>query len=725
MRLPYIHFTSMPEAERFESEQSFRALADATPQIVWVMLPDGRVEYLNERGWEYFGIDRGVLPTTWVRVMHPDDFSSIVSSWQTAMASATDFEDEFRLRRHDGTYRWHLGRAVPVRNEGGEITHWCGTSTDIHDLKRVQEMLEERQQLFRTMADTAPVLVWMTDAWKGYTYFNKGWLDFTGRKLEDELAVGPSEDVHPDDQDRYLNVFNTAFDARKSFRMEYRLRRYDGDFRWILNHGSPIYDGMGAFSGYIGSCVDIHERRQLEDQIRFLAEASPILTSSLDYESTLQSVAKLMVPRLADWCAVDMLMPNGETQLVAIAHVNEAKVKLGRELRHLHPVDMDAPRGVGNVIKTGTSELIAEVTEDMLAQITGDQTYIDVVRSIGFKSALIVPLRARGNTLGAITLVWSDSDRHYSESDLHFAEELARRAAIVVDNARLYKDAKLARQELQQLNATLETRVVERTIELSAANGQLRAEIEERERAQLETTRLNKLLEQRNRELQDFAHVASHDLQEPLRKILSFSSLLNAEHSAAMGEGAHFLERIEEAAERMMRLIRDLLAFSRVATRGDTFREVRLAGIIDEVLSDLDFRIEETHGRIEIRDLCTIEADPLQIRLLFQNLIGNALKFHRDGQPPTITIRSRTEGTHCIIEVEDNGIGFEEVHLERIFSPFQRLHSNSDYPGTGMGLAICRRIVERHDGLLTARSRPGAGSTFEARLPLKQSAVAA
>lgn len=713
----------MPDAEPFESEHSFRALADATPQIVWVILPDGRVEYLNRRGREYFGTGPEDLPADWARVVHPDDISSIRRSWRTALESGTNFEEAFQLKGRNGTYRWHLGRAVPVRNDEGEITHWCGTSTDIHELKRTQINLEERQQLFRTMADTAPVLIWLTADDQAYTYFNKGWLNFTGRALDDELGFGWSEGIHPDDVDRRMKIFTEAFDAREPFRMEYRLRRHDGEYRWILDHGAPICDAVRGFTGYIGSCIDIHERRQLEDQIRFLAEASPILTSSLDYESTLQTVAQFMVPQLADWCTVDMLTPDGGIELVAIAHVDPAKIQFGRELRKRYPVDMDAPHGIGNVIRTGDSELYPEITDEMLEYSARDEAYLDIVRSVGFKSALIVPLRARGHTLGTLTLVWTESGRHYTESDLHFAEELARRAAIVVDNARLYKDARVAREELEQLNATLEARVVERTTELSIANEQLRGEVKERERAQFEMSRLNRLLEHKNRELQDFAHVASHDLQEPLRKILSFSSLLNTEYGDELDDAALYLERIEDAAERMMRLIHDLLSFSRVATAGEAFRKVHLATVIDEVLSDLDFRIEETEGQILVRDMCTIEADPLQMRLLFQNLIGNALKFHREGEPPTIEIRSRTDGSDCIIQVEDNGIGFEDEYVERIFSPFQRLHSRSEYPGTGMGLAICRRIVERHEGILTAHGRPGVGSTFEARLPLAQSSA--
>lgn len=702
------------------SDQNFRTLADATPQIVWTIGLDGSVRYLNEQGRIYFGRDDSHPAFEWGSVIHDDDRTTVREKWRDAIEKGTAFESEIRLSRHDGTFRWHLCRALPVIGDDGSIQHWCGTSTDIHELKRAQRILEEREERFRTMADTAPVMIWVADETRACTYFNKGWLDFTGRSLEEESGLGWADRVHPDDREKCLETFDGAFDRREPFSMEFRLLRKDGEYRWILDHGTPLLDSTGTFSGYIGSSIDIHERRHLEDRIRFLAETGPILNSTLDYESTLQAVARLMVPDMADWTAVDMLTSQGALELVAIAHVDPEKVKFGRRLRERYPVDMDAPYGVGHVIRTGQAELYAEITDEMLQQSGRDDEYLDVIRSVGFRSALIVPLSTRGHTIGAITLVRSESDGRYTESDLEFFEELGRRAATVVDNARLFMEVGGARTELQRLNETLEARVAERTEALRSVNETLLDEIDERRRAELETSRLNRLLKLRNRELQDFAHVASHDLQEPLRKILSFSSLLIEEHGSEMDAGRIYLERIEHAADRMMSLIRDLLEFSRVETKGDAFEVVKLRKIIDDVIADLDLRIAETGGRVHIESTCTLEADPVQMRQLLQNLIGNALKFQREGQAPIVQVRARREGVVCVLEVEDNGIGFNEAYLERIFSPFQRLHERSAYPGTGMGLAICRRIVERHEGTITARSTPGRGSTFIVKLPLEQ-----
>ncbi len=237
-----------------------------------------------------------------------------------------------------------------------------------------------------------------------------------------------------------------------------------------------------------------------------------------------------------------------------------------------------------------------------------------------------------------------------------------------------------------------------------------------------------------NRELQDFAAVASHDLQEPLRKIEAFGSRLKTKYDQALDEpGRDYLARMLAATVRMRRLINDLLSFSRVTTKARAFVTVDLAEVAQEVVSDLEGRMFDTGGRVEVGALPTIEAEPLQMRQLLQNLIGNGLKFHRQGEPPVVRIEGRlldpsdphAEGPapgprRCEIQVQDNGIGFEEVYSERIFELFQRLHGRDEYEGTGMGLAICRKIVTRHGGIISAHSAPGQGATFIVTLAVTQ-----
>jgi len=246
-------------------------------------------------------------------------------------------------------------------------------------------------------------------------------------------------------------------------------------------------------------------------------------------------------------------------------------------------------------------------------------------------------------------------------------------------------------------------------------------DIRERKRADEELRSALKRLEQSNRELEDFAYVASHDLQEPLRKIQAFGDLLRSKHAAALPEQAgDYIERMQAAARRMQVLINDLLSFSRVTTKAQPFVRVDLGQIAREVVKDLDVRVHESGGEIHVGELPVIEADPLQMRQLLQNLAGNALKFHRPDVPPRVDLSGRIDGDRCTITVADNGIGFEEKYADRIFTMFERLHPRAKYEGTGIGLAICRKIAERHGGEIRAHGTPGEGARFEVVVPVKQ-----
>jgi two-component system sensor kinase FixL len=275
-------------------------------------------------------------------------------------------------------------------------------------------------------------------------------------------------------------------------------------------------------------------------------------------------------------------------------------------------------------------------------------------------------------------------------------------------------------------------------------------DITERKRAaELLAQRLAELTRS-NAELEQFAFVASHDLQEPLRKIQAFGDRLKAKcEEAGLQAGRDYLERMQNAAARMQRLINDLLTFSRVLSRAQPFAPVDLNAVVREVLGDLEVAIEKSGARVEVGPLPTIEGDAVQLRQLLQNLIGNALKFQPPGAKPQVRIEGRVVlqpsgrgdtaiftgraadgGTvtlgeeFCELTVQDNGIGFDEQYLDKIFAVFTRLHGRQEYEGTGIGLAVCRRIVDRHGGSITARSQPGRGATFIVRLPLRQNASA-
>ena len=270
----------------------------------------------------------------------------------------------------------------------------------------------------------------------------------------------------------------------------------------------------------------------------------------------------------------------------------------------------------------------------------------------------------------------------------------------------------LARQQIEQVEEALQQKVAERTQALSQANQDL---------------------QRSNENLQQFAYIASHDLQEPLRKIQSFGDMLKSQHGPGLGEGILYLERMQSAAIRMSTLIKDLLSYSRIATQQNATKPVDLMALVETVLSDLEVIITETNVQVTVEPLPTVVGDAGQLGQLFQNLLSNALKFYRIGIAPVVTIRSQSMTTAELppsvqatltaaafhrIDVIDNGIGFDEKYIDRIFQVFQRLHSRNQFTGTGIGLAICQKVAANHGGAITANSQPGQGAIFSVYIPV-------
>lgn len=450
---------------------------------------------------------------------------------------------------------------------------------------------------------------------------------------------------------------------------------------------------------------DVTDLRRTLQHLHFLTEASKLLMSSLDYQEVLVQVARKAVPAIADWCRVDLLKDDGVVFPLVITHVDPEKVAWAYELNEKTPYDPDAPTGVPAVLRERKAEFYPHIPDELLVAVSKDERELELARSIGFSSVITVPLVLQERGVGAITLVTTETKRHYTPTDLAMAEELANRVSMAMENARIYR-------RLQEFSANLEVMVAERTAALTASTNTLR--------------QLNTELERSNQELQDFAYVASHDLQEPLRKIQAFGNLLEEEYGSALGEGQTYLDRMRNAASRMQILINDLLAFSRITTKALPFSAVDLNVIAQEVVIDLEALMLVTKGSVKIDTLPIIEADPLQMRQLLQNLIGNGLKFHAPGVAPQVHVFAelltdvQTQQEQCLLSIEDNGIGFDEKYLDRIFTVFQRLHARGEYEGTGIGLAVVRKIVERHGGSVTAQSAVGKGATFQVTLPVRQ-----
>ncbi|MBU2650677.1 MAG: PAS domain S-box protein [Bacteroidetes bacterium] len=248
----------------------------------------------------------------------------------------------------------------------------------------------------------------------------------------------------------------------------------------------------------------------------------------------------------------------------------------------------------------------------------------------------------------------------------------------------------------------------------------IHSDITERKEIRRKLEKFMEELQRSNTELEQFAYIASHDLQEPLRKIQAFGDRLLEKYGNTIDErGQDYMLRMQSAAKRMQEMINDLLSFSRVTTRPNPFTETDLNVVMEEVLSDLEARIAKENGKVEISKLPVIKGDKIQLRQLLTNIVGNGLKYHKPDVPPLVTITGERKNGHCIMKIRDNGIGFDESYADKIFQPFQRLHGRNEYEGTGIGLAICKKIVIRHKGEITATSTPGEGSLFTITLPVK------
>lgn len=620
----------------------------------------------------------------------------------------------------------------PIFDDENNVIAVCQETDDITDKISTQQKLEMAQAQLEQTLTNGSIGTWFWDIKQDKVYADDNLAILFGLstdKMRRGLPLAAFiEAIHPADRDRVAKEIETAVKTKGQFESEYRTLNNEDDVRWVVVRGKIEIDEAGNPAKFPGVIVDITDRKTAENNIRFLTAASTQFSASLDPKVTLSAIAGMVVPGLADWCSIDLF--DGNTiERVATAHKDPAKVQWAEELYSKQgPPDINQPTGLPKVLRTGEVEYYPDIPDELLVAAAKDEDELKLMRDIGFSSVIIVPMKIDNKTIGAISLISTESKVHYKPTDIEVAKGLANRAALAVYNANLYqaaqheiKERKLLQRQLEAANNVLESRVVERTRQLVDTNDGLEKEIRRSQKIERELQKYSKNLARSNKELQDFAYIASHDLQEPLRKIQAFGDLLESEYKDVLGDGAEYLTRMRSAASRMSILIQDLLAFSRVSTKPQKVSQVDLNVVVKEVVGDLETSISEKHGKIVISNLPAVWADATHMRQLFQNLIGNALKFHKQDVPPKVTIsvkpRARDDKFYEIY-IKDNGIGFDEKYLDRIFSVFQRLHSRDSYEGTGIGLAVCRKIAERYGGKIDAKSKPNAGATFIIKLPI-------
>lgn len=769
-----------------QSETRFRTMADNIPNLAWMASADGWIFWYNKQWYNYTGTTPEQMEGWgWQSVHDPNQLSRVLDQWKRSIETGRPFEMVFPIKGRDGTYRHFLTRVLPVHDGEGKIYQWFGTNTDITERINAEEAIKESEQRFRTMAEGTDILIAISDETSNATYFNKAWTALTGRSMEELLNFGWAHLIHPEDRQHFVAMYLRSFKERVPWSGEFRMLDKNGNYRWLLSTGPPRFRPDGTFAGYISSSVDITARKEAEDrllkseqQVRSLVESAPfpigvyvgqdmriefanraildawgksdnpigkpyreilpelanqkifeqlegVLSSGIPYHAKNQRVDLEIQGKLQSFYFNYSFTPlrdvSGKVYGVMntaadVTDLNLAKQKIEQSERNFRNIILQSP--VAMCIMLGPSHII-EVANDAMIELWG--TPHDLVmnkpvfealpdtRKQGLEE-LLAHVYATGETFKAnerpVKLVRQGrSETLY----LNFTYEPYRDAdgtilgilAISID----VTEQVLVRQKIEEV-------VSERTKELALANRDL---------------------QKSNEELAQFAYIASHDLQEPLRKISTFSQMLESKLEGNLDEVArNYLNKINHSSSRMNRLIRDVLSYSELVKINESYAQVDLNRVIESILTDYELLIEQKEASVNFRGLPTIEAIPLQMSQLFGNLMGNALKFARKDIKPVIHITAKMlskeelrshslpeDLDYCKIQFADNGIGFNEAHGQQIFNIFQRLHRKSEYDGTGIGLAVCKKIAQNHNGEINAIGSSEKGAVFNVILPLR------
>lgn len=687
------------------SQQQWETIANSIPQLAWMTDEKGEVFWYNHRWYEYTGTTfEQVQDWRWTALHHPDHVERVLQSFRGALESGEPWEDTFPIRSKEGEWRWFLSRAMPIRDDSGRILRWFGTNTDVTEQRAAREALEaskaalaRRVAEFETLLEVTPIgLVVAYDRQCSQIRTNRAFAEWVGTSADANISqTGPAAGQLPYrvfKDGRQLRgeelPMQTAAREGKEVVTEVDLVRDDGRVVSIFGYSTPLFDEHGEPRGGVGAFVNITDRRRREEERQQLlareseARASaellnrigPLLLTELDIHRLVQAVTdlarKLTGAELGSFFynAVD---EKGETySLYTLSGApREAFDKFGM------------PRKTA--VFQPTYDGIGPLRSD---NITQDPRYGKSAPHFGLpkghppvRSYLAVPVISRsGKVLGGLFFGHS-APAQFTERHEALTIGIAAQAAIAIDNANLFEETHRTQNQLQRAN-------------------------EELKRA--------------NSDLEQFAYSASHDLREPLRNVAIYSQMITRRYASQLDEqGLQFLSFVIDGAQRMDALVNDLLAFTRVGAMDDGQREqTHAVDALQAAILNLATAIKENEAEITYDELPDLPMRKVHLEQLFHNLLGNSIKYRSSERPRIHVGAERKEGA-WVICVQDNGIGVEAEYRQRIFGIFKRLHRQEDYPGTGMGLAICQRIVERYHGRIWAESEHGEGATFFFAIP--------
>jgi PAS domain S-box-containing protein len=600
--------------------------------------------------------------------VHPDDVQSTIAA--ISQASQGPLEDfEVRIRHKNGPYRWFAWRAAPeedmVYANGRDITveKWQAEQITLTNEARLQLALE-----------AGAMGAWEWNAQSDRVYWLQGAAAVHGVPDDDaapEMTMNEYAEryIHPDDVDSVMAVIGRAIVEGERHRVEYRIMWPDGSVHWLEGRGEMFMDESGKPSQMVGVAVDITRRKRAEQDLKFLAQASAELAGLVDPQSTLDRLSYLAVPDFADWCAIDLLQEDGTLKRVAVAHTDPQKVQLAYEMQRRFPPDPAQPQGAWNVIRTGQAQLISELTDEVLEKSIADPGYLAALRELGLRSYMGVPLSAHGKILGVVSFVAAESGRLYSPDDLILAEDLARRAAVALENAELYR---VVRQSDQAKDV--------------------------------------------------FLAILAHELRNPLAAIVGGLSML----TLAIDDKKrieHYAKLIQRQTNQLTRLVDDLMDVSRISTGKIELKKEKtsLAGIINSAIESSRPELEARQHKLSVSlpgEQTDIHADPVRLTQVFSNLLTNAAKYTDPGGNIDVVLEGTSE--EFTVRVRDTGIGISQDQLKNIFKIFTQIEHplKRSQGGLGIGLSLVDGLVGLHEGRVEAFSPgEGQGSEFVVHLP--------
>jgi PAS domain S-box len=759
------------------AEGRYRAIFEQASVGIFECDLDGKILRANPALAALLGFSRDeLLGRNWRDLVPADDLpTNEVVAAKLVRGETPSFAGERRFRRKDGEEGWVDIFATVVLDDAGRPGCGLGVVIDVTERKRAAARLRETEERFRTAGDNAPVLIWMTDASKRCVWCNRPWLDFVGKPLEEELGDGWQADLHPADVGRAVERFNAAFAARAPFSMEYRLRRHDGEYRWLLSRGVPRQEG-GEFAGYIGSCVDIEDRRRAEQAMHASRNAERARRQEIE---VLTQVAPAGI-----WIAHDP-----ECRRVTGNATAHAMMRIAPgENMSLRVQDAAAARAVGffrNGKRVPHDELPlrkAARTGKPVWNEDFELRFADGTSTWVYGSS--TPLFAEDGTVrGAVCIFVDVTERRKAEQALRHSEEQLR---LVTDHASVFlaqfdhqhryrfvnrsyaERYGLTPQEVvgkhaseiagregyeavrERMDRALGGERVEFELEIPIRGARrwghvvfvpertpdgvitglvvVLADITQRKRAELELERARDEAVAASRAKDDFLAALSHELRTPLSPVLLLASEAATDDALPPQTRADF-ETIRKSVELEARLIDDLLDLTRI-TRGKLALDLRpteLEAVLNDALATV--RAEFAAKRIELTVVPAAEpqkvkGDPVRLQQVFWNILKNAVKFTPGGGRVRIESRLDHARQRVIVDISDTGIGITPQELERVFEAFSQGdhagHGGSHrFGGLGLGLAISRRVVELHHGRISAESAGrDHGATFRVELPL-------